>query len=71
MKHFRAVSKGPALAATTVSSLQIKLDGAIQIIDRLLLAQRQAPWKTPFPVGGLEETTTTTTTSGTTTLPGA
>jgi len=29
--------------------LGIKLDAALDIIDRLLLAQQQAAWKVPFP----------------------
>jgi len=36
-----------------VTSLEIKLTSKIQIIDRLLLAQRQAPWKVPFSGGGI------------------
>lgn len=51
MKHLRPVSRTcPAVAAT---SLEIKFMSKIQIIDRLLLAQRQAPWKVPFSGGGI------------------
>ncbi len=48
MKHLGTVSRtSPQLAALP---LEVKLNGALDIIDRLLLAQRQAPWKTPFPI---------------------
>ena len=69
MKHLKAVSQVPGLAVTTLTPLGIKLNGVLEIMDRLLLAQRQAPWKTPFPVGGSTATTSTTSTTGTTTLP--
>jgi len=45
MKHVGFVSKKTPVLAT--SPLQIKLNGTIDIIDRLLLAQRQAQWKVP------------------------
>ena len=68
MKHLTALSKVPGRAATGTSvagKTEIKLDGVIQILDRLALAQRQAAWKAPFPIGGATGTTTTTTgTSG-------
>ena len=63
MKHFSPVSKTPP--AVAVSSLQIKLDAVIAIMDRLLLAQIQSPWKTPFPPGGPTGTTGTDTTNTT------
>ena len=64
MKHLRPISKTcPAVAA---SSLEIKLTSKIEIIDRLLLAQRQAAWKVPYPTGGgITTDTTGTTTTGT------
>ncbi len=70
MKHLSKVSRVPGVATTTtaLSTLGIKLNGIIEILDRVSLAQRQSAWKTPFPVGGSTSTTTTTTT-GTTTLP--
>lgn len=58
MQHIRGISQtAPAAAAT---SLEIKLNATIEIVDRLLLAQRQAAWKTPFPTGGAEGTSTDT-----------
>lgn len=71
MKHIVQITKTPAVGQTT---LALKLDSTIEIVDRLLLAQRQAPWKTPFSPGGAlegETTTTTTDTTGTTGIPGA
>jgi len=62
MRHVRAVSKTPALATTTTGGvtgglpLLIKLNGVISIVDELLLAQRQSPWKVHFS----PDTTTTT-----------
>lgn len=61
MKHCLTISKTPAVAAVT--PLETKLNGVIQIFDRLLLAGRQSAWKAPFPVGGTTDTTTTTTTT--------
>jgi hypothetical protein len=49
--HLRFVSKAPTCAQT---NFQIKLQGVLDIADTLLLAQRQAPWKAFFPVGGPE-----------------
>ena len=65
MKHLIALSKVPGRAATGTSVTEVKLNGIIQILDRLVLAQRQAAWKAPFPVGGVDTTTTTTGTGGT------
>ena len=65
MKHLAALSRIPVRAGVGTSPLAEKLDGVIQILDRLALAQRQAAWKAPFPIGGATGTTTTTTgTSG-------
>jgi hypothetical protein len=47
--HIRFVSKAPLAAQ---SNYAIKLQGTLDIIDTLLLAQRQAPWKAWFPAGG-------------------
>lgn len=47
--HIRFVSKAPTAAQ---SNFAIKLQGTIDIIDTLLLAQRQASWKAFFPEGG-------------------
>jgi len=50
MKHLKPLSKtAPAMA---VSTMEIKYTAIIQIIDRLLYAQRQAPWKAPYLGGG-------------------
>jgi len=40
--HLRMISRTPA---TGQSGLQVLMDGILAIIDRLLLAQRQAPFK--------------------------
>ncbi|MCF6286563.1 MAG: hypothetical protein L3K26_15410 [Candidatus Hydrogenedentes bacterium] len=47
--HIRFVSKAPSCAS---SSFQFKLQGVTDIIETLLLAQRQAPWKAFFPIDG-------------------
>ena len=65
MKHLAALSKVPAHAANT--QLVEKFTGLLEILDRVALAQRQAAWKAPFPIGGGETTTTTTTGAGTNT----
>lgn len=58
MKHVTLVSKSSVFLAST--SMQVKLDGMISIIDRLLLAQRQAAWKVPFPIDNNTDTNTDT-----------
>ncbi len=63
MKHVKPVSNTPGLAA--LSPLQVKLQGITDILDQLLLAQRQVAWKAWFPPGGSNNTTTgNTTTTG-------
>jgi len=47
MKHLAVVSKVRVAPAQTV--LELKLQAVTDIIDRLLLAQRSAPWKAYFP----------------------
>lgn len=61
MKHVALISKSSVVLAST--SLEVKLDGIISIIDRLLLAQRQAAWKVPFPPDNNNDDTDTNTTS--------
>lgn len=51
MRHVKPITQVPSVAANTI---QIKLQGMTDIIDRLLLAQRQFAWKAPFPPGGAE-----------------
>jgi hypothetical protein len=46
LKHLRLITQTPAVAQ---SNLQIKLEGTTIMIDRLLLADRQAPWKNAGP----------------------
>jgi hypothetical protein len=46
LKHIKPLTQMPSVAQ--VSNLQIKLEGTTAMIDRLLLADRQAPWKTGF-----------------------
>ena len=41
-KHLTALSKTPQVAQ---SNFSIKLDSTTEMIDRLLLVPRQAPWK--------------------------
>ena len=60
-KHLRLLSRTPEIAQ---SNFQVKLESTTQIIDRLLLADRQAPWKA---VGGEgDDDTDDDTTDGTT-----
>ena len=61
--HCRAIGNAPELAQTTADA---KYAGMVQIFDTVLLAQRQAPWKTFFPVGFDADVTTGTTTPTTT-----
>jgi hypothetical protein len=63
--HVRLVSKRPS--AAQISNFQIKLESTTDIIDRLLLAPRQAPWKATGPSGNGTDTGTDTTTDITTT----
>lgn len=49
--HLRLITKAPVTGQTNFA---IKLQGTLDIVDTLLLAQRQAPWKAFFPVGGAE-----------------
>jgi len=49
-KHIHPVTRTPDLAQ--VSNLQIKLEGTTAIIDRLLLVDRQAPFKATGPTDG-------------------
>lgn len=59
LKHLKPITVVPAVAQ--ISNLQIKLEGTTQIIDRMLLADRQAPWKTGFRIfPGVEDTDTGT-----------
>ena len=48
-KHLRLMSRKPEVAQT---NLAIKLEGTTAIIDRFLLADRQAPWKVGGPFDG-------------------
>ena len=40
--HIRCMSKTPSVAQ---SNFQVKLESTTEIIDRLLLVDRQIPWK--------------------------
>jgi len=55
-RHISPLTKTPFLAQ--ISNFQIKLQATTDIIDRLLLVPRQAPWKATGPT---EETTGTNT----------
>ncbi len=50
MRHCRNVTKS-RLILLAESPLTIKYEAKLEIVDRLVLAQRQAAWKTPFPIG--------------------
>lgn len=55
LKHLRLISKTPA---TAQSNLQVKLEGTTIMIDRILLADRQAPWKNTGSIGDGDGTDT-------------
>lgn len=55
LKHLRLISKTPAAAQ---SNLQVKLEGTTIMIDRILLADRQAPWKNTGSIGDDDGTDT-------------
>lgn len=56
-RHCVAISKAsPVRVAQAQSTTQIKLTGISQMIEIILLAQRQAPFKTFFPPGGVDDT---------------
>lgn len=44
--HLRSISKAPV---TAQSNFEIKLEAMTMIIDRLLLLDRQIPWKSSGP----------------------
>jgi len=46
-RHGRAITKVPAIAQT---SLGIKLAGTVEILNTILLADRQSQWKVFFPL---------------------
>ena len=58
LKHFRLISASPESAQ--ISNLQIKLEGTTLMIDRILLADRQAPWKNSGSIGDDDGTGTDT-----------
>lgn len=49
--HLRLITKAPDTAQTNFA---VKLQGTLDIVDTLLMAQRQARWKAFFPEGGPE-----------------
>lgn len=59
--HCKAVTR--MRGAAQASNYIVKLEATTQIIDRLLLVPRQAPWKSTGPTG--EGTTDTGTDTGT------
>ena len=63
MNHLKTVSRTPEKAQ--ISNFQIKMESTTEIIDRLLLANRQAPWKATGPSGDIDDTTDTGTDTGT------
>ena len=48
MRHCRKVTKSRLILA--VSPLEMKYTSKLEIVNRLVLAQRQSAWKTPFPI---------------------
>lgn len=53
LKHVRLVTQTPEQAQ--ISNFQVKLDFTTAVIDRLLLMDRQSPWKL-VPGGGITDT---------------
>ena len=51
--HCRLISRGPEVGQT---STQLKYDMIIDMMDRLLLMQRQLAWKVPFPLDNTTDT---------------
>jgi len=49
MRHCKKVSRARVMLAT--SPLEMKYSSKLDIMNRLVLAQRQSAWKTPFPIG--------------------
>jgi len=66
MRHCRKVTKSRLMLAT--SPLEMKYTSKLEIVNRLVLVQRQSAWKVPFPIdydpgtpsGGGTDTTTPT-----------
>ena len=52
LKHVRPVTKMPEQAQ--ISNFQVKLDFVTSVVDRLLMANRQGPWKI-VPGGGITD----------------
>jgi len=48
MRHCNNISR--ARLSLAVSPLEMKYTSKLEIMNRLLLVQRQAAWKTPFPI---------------------
>lgn len=48
MRHCKHISR--ARLSLAVSPLEMKYTSKLEIMNRLVLAQRQAAWKTPFPI---------------------
>ena len=46
-RHGRTITKVPAIGQT---SLEIKLTGTMEILNTILLADRQSAWKVFFPL---------------------
>ena len=61
--HCQAITRLPEIAQTGTA---VKLGAIVEIMDAILLAQRQSPWKVFFPPGYEADTTDGT---GTTTEP--
>jgi len=64
MKHCKKVTKSRLMLAT--SPLEMKYTSKLDIVNRLVLAQRQSAWKTPFPIDYEPGTPTDGGTDGTT-----
>ena len=48
MRHCKKVTKARLMLA--VSPLEMKYTSKLDIVNRFVLVQRQAAWKTPFPI---------------------
>ena len=60
-RHISSISRAPESAQ--ISNFQAKLESTTAIIDRLLLAGRQQPWKATGPSGDGDGTDTGTDTN--------
>ncbi|HOZ48284.1 MAG TPA: hypothetical protein PLO37_07730 [Candidatus Hydrogenedentes bacterium] len=63
--HCQAITRKPELAQAYMTSLNLKLNAVLQMIDTALAAQGQAAWKVFYPIGYQGEDTSTNTSTTT------